>query len=160
MAQVARIVSASDFERVLKTPTAARTQHFAVHHLGGGPQRLARHLSTGGAAAASVPVDDLPDELQGCAASWLGYVVPKRHARRAVTRSLLKRQIRAAVDRRPWLSAGLWVVRLRLAFDREAFPSAASAPLARAAGAELDLLLAQAARRVDGRPVAPGGTGS
>jgi len=79
---------------------------------------------------------------------WLGAVVPKRHARRAVTRTLLKRQIRVAVQRRaPQLPAGLWVVRLRAPFDRARFASAASAALRQAAGAELDTLLADAARR-------------
>ena len=73
-------------------------------------------------------------------------VIPKRHARRSVTRSLLKRQIRAAVVCAECsLPEGLWVVRLRSAFDRQAFPSAASAALACAAGEELAALLKQAA---------------
>ena len=50
---------------------------------------------------------------------WLGCVVPKRHARRAVTRSLLKRQIRGAFDRHAAaLAGGLWLVRLRAPFRR------------------------------------------
>ena len=70
---------------------------------------------------------------------WLGIVLPKRHARRAVTRSLLKRQIRVAVDARvKSLAAGLWVVRLRSPFDRTVYPSAASPALRRAARAELE----------------------
>ncbi len=78
---------------------------------------------------------------------WLGAVVPKRHARRAVTRSLLKRQMRAAVERHaPRLPAGLWVVRLRAPFDRTAFPSAASTALRAAARDELDVVLARASR--------------
>jgi len=73
--------------------------------------------------------------------------VPKRHARRAVTRSLLKRQIYAALTRRPGLSAGLWVVRLRAPFDRAQFRSPASDVLRAAARAELDALLDDALRR-------------
>jgi ribonuclease P protein component len=74
---------------------------------------------------------------------WLGTVVPKRHARRAVTRSLLKRQIRLAfaacfAD----LDPGLWIVRVRTGFDRKQFPSAASTALRQAAGDELQRLLA------------------
>ena len=62
---------------------------------------------------------------------WLGAVVPKRHARRAVTRSLLKRQIYAAAERhRAHLRRGLWIVRLRAPFDRPQFASAASDALA------------------------------
>ena len=49
--------------------------------------------------------------------AWLGTVVPKRHAKRAVTRSLLKRQMRAALLRRDApgqlpLRAGLWVAEI------------------------------------------------
>lgn len=77
---------------------------------------------------------------------WVGAVVPKRHARRSVTRSLLKRQIRshlAAHHER--LAPGLWVVRLRAPFDRAEFPSAASAALRSAAGSELDAVFGRAA---------------
>lgn len=85
-------------------------------------------------------MDDSPDRV------WLGAVVPKRHARRAVTRNLLKRQIRAAVERHAaGLAPGLWVVRLRAPFDRTAFPSAASEALRHAVRVELDRLLARAA---------------
>lgn len=72
---------------------------------------------------------------------WLGSVVPKRHARRSVTRTLLKRQIRAAMERHAdALPPGLWVVRLRSPFAREQFASAASDALRAAARAELDRL--------------------
>ncbi len=78
-------------------------------------------------------------------ACWLGCVVPKRLARRAVTRNLLKRQIRAAAQRQEAvLPAGLWVVRLRAPFERERFPSARSAALSQAAGVELEQLLGRA----------------
>ena len=77
---------------------------------------------------------------------WVGAVVPKRHAKRAVTRSLLKREIYAAADRhRAGLAPGLWIVRLRASFDRALFPSAASVALRRAARSQLDALLADAA---------------
>ena len=96
----------------------------------------------------SVSMVDLPDS--GVTGSWLGCVVPKRHARRAVTRTLLKRQIRsAAAEAR--LAPGLWVIRLRAGFDRAAFPSAASNALQTAARGELNLLLAKAPRPVAGR---------
>jgi ribonuclease P protein component len=73
-------------------------------------------------------------------------VLPKRHARRSVTRSLLKRQIRAAIGRsEESLSAGLWVVRLRSPFDRATFTSAASSALGEQAGEELTKLLQRAA---------------
>ncbi len=78
----------------------------------------------------------------------MGAVVPKRHARRAVTRTLLKRQIRSIAVAQPGLAHGLWVVRLRSPFDRTAFPSAASDALRACAGLELAGVLADAARRV------------
>lgn len=85
----------------------------------------------------------------------LGAVVPKRHARRAVTRSLIKREIRAAAARqgtagKPGLAAGIWVVRLRTAFDRARFVSAASGALRQAARGELDAVFEGVLRRPPG----------
>ena len=86
-------------------------------------------------------MDDLPAEAI-LDRSWVGAVVPKRHAKRAVTRSLLKRQIYAAAERhRERLAPGLWIVRLRSPFDRARFTSAASEPLRRDAHDELEALL-------------------
>jgi ribonuclease P protein component len=80
---------------------------------------------------------------------WLGAVVPKRHARRSVTRTLLKRQIRAVVaSHASALAGGLWVVRLRAPFDRARFTSAASDELKRSAREELEGLIGSAAKRV------------
>jgi len=147
-------VRTADFQRVLGVPACSRSAHFAVHHVAGAPapvvrpagttleRQLSAELSTDGAPERHKPVDD-----SSVAGWWLGAVVPKRHARRAVTRSLLKRQIRAAVERHaPRLPAGLWVVRLRAPFDRTAFPSAASTALRAAARDELDIVLARASR--------------
>ncbi|MEO5736238.1 MAG: ribonuclease P protein component [Variovorax sp.] len=78
-------------------------------------------------------------------AHWLGVVLPKRLARRSVTRNLLRRQIRAAVLRhQAALPPGLWVVRLRAPFAPTEFISAASLPLRRAARDELDALMRDA----------------
>ena len=85
-------------------------------------------------------MDDLPT------GHWFGAVVPKRHARRSVTRSLLKRQVRAAVLRHAGrLAPGLWLVRLRAPFAPAQFPSAASDALRDAARSELEQLLQRAA---------------
>ena len=76
---------------------------------------------------------------------WFGFVVPKRHARRAVTRTLLKRQVRSAFQRLgPDLPAGLWLVRLRAPFAKQDFISARSERLACAARTEIEALLARA----------------
>ena len=90
-------------------------------------------------------MEDLSAAAVSPAVSWVGAVVPKRHARRAVTRSLIKRQIYAAAERhRDRMAPGLWIVRLRSPFDRAEFTSAASTALLRCARAELDRLLGAA----------------
>jgi ribonuclease P protein component len=77
---------------------------------------------------------------------WLGLVVPKRHAKRAVTRNLIKRQVRAAMVRHaPHLPGGLWVVRLRAPFDRQQFLSPGSDALRESAHGELAQLFERAA---------------
>lgn len=86
-------------------------------------------------------MDDLSTGAPG--QHWLGCLVPKRQARRAVTRNLMKRQARAAFARhQAALPRGLWLLRLRQPFPVDQFPSAASEALARAVRAELDRLLA------------------
>ncbi len=143
-----RLVQKVDFERLLASRSLSRSDHFALHHVPCGPQARTKapqqpgrtELSTGATPACTQAVDDLPTGL------WLGCVVPKRHARRAVTRNLLKRQIRSAFDRHATrLPCGLWLVRLRVGFAVTQFVSARSAALTRAAHAELDLLLARVA---------------
>ena len=148
-----RLVASADFERVLGRRSRAATAHFSVHHLAAEPsprgpalkQPPAPKLSTIESLASPLPVEDLPAPALSPTVSWVGAVVPKRHARRAVTRSLLKRQIYAAAERhRDRMAPGLWIVRLRSPFDRAEFKSAASQALLRRARAELDHLLATA----------------
>ena len=88
-------------------------------------------------------VDDLPGVAH--TGLWFGCIVPKRHAKRAVTRNLIKRQMRSAVARHAGvLAPGLWLLRLRVGFPAAQFVSAASAPLAAAARHELEVLLKRA----------------
>ena len=152
---IAPLVRSADFERVLRTRTRISSPHFAVHHVADRPSSPAQvgstpaavELSTGAVRIETSPVDDLQCAASG--AIWLGTIVPKRHARRSVTRSLLKRQMRAAVDgHAARLAGGLWVVRLRAPFDRTRFVSAASDELRRVARAELDLLIGDATQRI------------
>lgn len=169
---IGRILRSADFERVLGTPSRARSAHFAAHHVAAPPSLPGRRLSTAQAELSTVAapvvhiaVDDSPGTAkepvppQGC---WLGMVVPKRHARRAVTRSLLKRQIRAAfasieAEAGNALPPGLWVVRLRAPFDRQQFPSAASEALRRVVHAELAQLVHKLTRppRPPANPATP-----
>ncbi len=144
-----RLVHKADFERLLATRSRSRSAHFALHHVPPGDLVAAKEpaapvtgeLSTTPAPTCPHPVDDLLPSL------WFGCVVPKRHARRSVTRSLLKRQIRGAFERHaPVLDAGHWLVRLRAGFPVAQYVSASSAALAGAARDELDGLLGRAAR--------------
>lgn len=142
---MARLVESADFQRVLGSRSRASTAHFTVHHLpaaygvsiGTSGEPLADKLSTIRDSSGEGPVDDSdPEPLRR-----IGAVVPKRHARRAVTRSLLKRQIYAAGGRHAEsLGHGLWIVRLRAPFDRSRFKSAASSALSLVARAELEAL--------------------
>lgn len=145
---IGRLVHKADFERVLASPPRSRSAHFAVHHVSGGPSTPARRVSAATEQKLSTEIAPKPEEIVDNKAGqhWLGQVVPKRHARRAVTRNLLRRQIRQAMGRHlAALPAGLWVVRLRSPFPREQFPSAASKALRQAASDELDRLFGRAA---------------
>ena len=131
---VGRIVRAADFERVLQRPARARSVHFAIHHLPAPPAMP--ELSTAQADAPTEGVDEFALPV------FFGSVVPKKLARRAVTRNLVKRQIRAAAARHAGaLPGGLWVVRLRTPLAPGRWPSAGSAPLRGLMRGELDAML-------------------
>lgn len=155
MAVIAPITRASDFSRVLKEPCRARSTHFAVHFLAQPPQSWQpkavaaqtptavatdKELSTAVDTCLPEAVDEGPPQGR-----WLGLVVPKKHAKRSVTRSLLKRRIRVAVLHAEHLDAGMWVVRLRSPFPRTEFSSAASEQLGHLASVELAVLMSKAA---------------
>lgn len=135
--------------------TVSRTAHFALHRL---------VLDANSAAAAVNPIassgpDSLPS-VQGSQALfaahdvWLGAMVPKRWAKRAVTRNTIKRQIYAVADLfEARLPQAAHVVRLRATFDRKQFVSATSDPLKLAVRAELLQLFGHAARRPAVAPV-------
>jgi ribonuclease P protein component len=149
---------ASDFQRALGSRPVSRTAHFVLHALP--PQ-----LSTGSPVAAGVLVDDA-----GLPVWRLGLVLPKKQARRSVTRSLIRHQARDALSRytgavvqgTPAAAQAVdgWVLRLRSPFERGQYPSAASDALKAAVRLELDELwgrLAQGGWRLPApSPAAPG----
>jgi ribonuclease P protein component len=127
-----RLKTRAQFQAVLAGSTVARTAHFALHRCAlDGPL-----LSAESPAAPLFTVDDV----------WIGAMVPKRWAKRAVTRNAIKRQV-YNVSAQPGaaLPRAAHVVRLRAAFDRKEFISASSEKLKAAVRAELQLLLARAA---------------
>jgi ribonuclease P protein component len=166
---------ASDFERLLSTRPCARSEHFVLHHVPASWQTRSAELSTPAAPGALTHVDDragvaplaIPAEVHDALAvdaavarlggngdhcvAWaaacrFALVVPKRHARRAVTRSLIKRQGRAQfAAHAARLAAGDWLLRLRAGFPLPQFPSAASTALRVAVRAELQTLFRRVA---------------
>ena len=117
--------------------TVSRTPHFVLH-------RAALDASTDPAGPASAgrqglfAVQDEP---------WMGAVVPKRWAKRAVTRNGIKRQIyNVSASFEPRLPAAAHVVRLRSDFARAQFPSAWSDTLKACVRGELLQLFERAAR--------------
>jgi len=112
----------------------ARTAHFALHRMS-----LEASPSPGLESAgprALFPVRD----------AWMGVVIPKRWAKRAVTRNAIKRQVYCVSEAmQPPLPEAAHVVRLRAGFERAQFPSASSDALKRAVRAELQRLLNRAA---------------
>lgn len=158
-------LKAADFQRALGSRPVSRTPHFVLHLLPRVPQVLSRpsdapladsaKLSTGEGAGTDALVDDLvadisSSDLSGGQLTWrLGLVLPKKQAKRSVTRSLMRHQAREALRRyapavmaqgRYGAEVDGWVVRLRAPFDRQQFPSAASEALKVAVRQELDEL--------------------
>jgi ribonuclease P protein component len=147
--QPGRLVHRQDFERLLATRPVQRSAHFALHHVAAVPSRpgavrsapAQNQLSTDPANNRAAPVDNSPR------GHWLGCLVPKRQARRAVTRSLVKRQMRAVFARHAQaLADGLWLLRLKAPLTAPTFVSAASARLTEALRAELEGLLQRASQ--------------
>ena len=148
-----RLKTRPQFQAAMAGGTVSRTAHFALHRL-----VLAQADGTLPALAAaptgpgSLPSAQGPQALFAVPGIWLGAMVPKRWARRAVTRNTIKRQIYAVGAT---FEAGLaqaapeaaHVVRLRSAFDRKQFVSATSEPLRQAVRAELLQLFGHATRR-------------
>lgn len=122
-------------------PPVVKTAHFALH-------MAAAPLALKTPEGAPAPVGVLSRPLFTGPGPWVGVVVPKRWARRAVTRNLIKRQIYAlAQERLLALPCAAMVVRLRSGFDRQQFVSAASDTLKGAVRTELQMLFARLLER-------------
>jgi ribonuclease P protein component len=132
-----RLADRAQFQALLSTRPAARSPHFALHRW----RQPAPH-------AAMMTPETAPEMaalFDPAGAVWVGALTPKRWARRAVTRNLMRRQIYAVFGQpaQP-LPAGAHLIRLRAGFDTAQFPSAASPALRRAVRGELLSLLAAA----------------
>jgi ribonuclease P protein component len=136
-----RLKTRAQFQAVLAGTVLARTPHFVLHRLplppAQGDQRTGDLLFA-------------PPDV------WVGAMLPKRWAKRSVTRHAIKRQI----YHRPEWSADAFalhahVIRLRSSFSTKTFPSAWSEPLRLAVREELALLMKRAASGAAGVAPAP-----
>lgn len=125
-----RLKTRPQFQAVLAGDTLSRTPHFALHRV---------------ALTDLVPVAGTEKPLWTAHDVWMGAMVPKRWAKRAVTRNTIKRQVYAvSVGFEPLLSCAAHVVRLRSGFDRQRFVSARSVDLKAAVRQELLQLFSSA----------------
>ncbi len=139
---VQRLKTRPQFQAVLAGSTLARTDHFALHccALQSVPQ------APQGDAAPLFPVDGV----------WLGAMLPKRWAKRAVTRNAIKRQIyQVSTEMESSLAPRAHVVRLRAGFDRTRFISASSDALKAAVRTELRQLFDRAQAAAAARTGSP-----
>jgi ribonuclease P protein component len=143
---VRRLQTRPQFQALLACPASARSEHFVMHRMD-----LAQP-------------DPATAVLFAGSAQWIGAMVPKRWARRAVTRNLIKRQLYALADLGGLQQApGAYLVRLRSSFHAGQkgkksepiksglFVSAASDVLKQAVRTELAKLLVQSQRRQEPR---------
>lgn len=120
----ARLQHKAQFQQGLDQGVVARSPHFVLH----APARSGQE----------------PPAVLG---HWIGAVIPKRWAKRAVTRNAIRRQIyqtwSECYTRMPH---GIHVVRLRQAFAPTQFKSASSCALKAAVRQELQQLFEQRAQ--------------
>ena len=124
-----RLKTRPQFQAVLGGLLVAKTSHFALHRV---------ELNAAVCATASA----LLKPLFPIQETWFGAMAPKRWAKRAVTRNVIKRQIytvSASLTQLPQPAA--FLVRLRREFSREDYPSATSTSLKEAVRAELLVLM-------------------
>jgi len=117
------------FQAALAASLIAKSTHFAMHRVGldGPSSKSERSLFS---------THDI----------WIGAMVPKRWAKRAVTRNAIKRQIytvstQLQKDTTPVDLPSAFLVRLRREFSRKVFASASSCALKEAVRAELLVLM-------------------
>lgn len=138
--------TSAQFQAVMQGSIVGRSPHFVLHAL----HWLPATADDAGAGLVASGARPLFGRGRFC-----GVLVPKRWARRAVTRSTIKRQMRAVssahAQQVPEHTA--LVVRLCSEFDRKRFISATSDPLRIAVRTELEQLFARAAWQ-DLRPLA------
>jgi ribonuclease P protein component len=132
---VQRLKTRAQFEAAMAGGTISRTPHFVLHRA----SLEAPSKPTGPESERHQALFVVTDE------PWIGAVLPKRWAKRAVTRNGIRRQIYSvstAFEAR--LPVAALVVRLRMDFARKDYPSAWSEALKLAVRGELQQLFERA----------------
>lgn len=132
-----RLKTRPQYQAALAGKILSKTAHFVLH---------ACALPHTASAQASLG-QERAQALFSCVDIWLGAMVPKRWAKRAATRNLIKRQIYTlSAEHSHAFAQGAHVVRLRSSFAASSYPSASSDALKLAVRQELLQLFAAPAR--------------
>lgn len=128
---VQRLKIRPQFQAVLAGSIIAKTEHFALHR-NGLESRAPIKTASNDLVPTLFPIQDM----------WIGAMVPKRWAKRAVTRNAIKRQIyTVSADFLHQYPQAAFVVRLRREFSRKEFLSATSIQLKEAVRSEVQALM-------------------
>ncbi len=129
MQHLKRIKAWAQFQQLMKDPPVARSKHFVVH----------RATKPALADAEASEPNSAVRQMKGLC---LAALLPKRWAKRAVTRNALRRQIYEAFAKQQSMLVPVpHLVRLRAAMDPSVYTSACSDPLKKAVRQEIDQLL-------------------
>ena len=132
-----RLKTRAQFQAVLAGTIVAKTPHFALHR---------KALDAKAVPAQSGKLVDAPVLFRE-QNMWIGAMVPKRWAKRAVTRNAIKRQIyTVSADFSHQYPQAAFVVRLRSSFPKTEFVSAVSDQLKEAVRAEVQTLMQAGAK--------------
>ncbi len=122
------LLSRAHFQAVLRTPPVANSEHFALHRV-----ELALFKELFGQSRPTKA-----SSLAGFDEDLVGALLPKKWAKRAVTRNAIRRQIyRVSNQLNPDAPACAHVVRMKKKLDPKAFLSASSVTLKSAIYQEL-----------------------
>lgn len=127
-----RLKTRPQFQAVLAGTIVAKTPHFVLHR----NVLAAKAVPNRSGKQVDAPVLFREQDM------WIGAMVPKRWAKRAVTRNAIKRQIyTVSAEFSHLYPQAAFVVRLRSSFSRTEFVSAVSDLLKQAVRAEVQALM-------------------
>lgn len=127
-----RLKTRPQFQAVLAGTIVAKTPHFVLHR----NVLAAKAVPNRSGKQVNAPVLFREQDM------WIGAMVPKRWAKRAVTRNAIKRQIyTVSAEFSHLYPQAAFVVRLRSSFSRTEFVSAVSDLLKQTVRAEVQALM-------------------